>query len=103
MRIPLLLAAALAGFPLVSPAQTPEALYLRGLAATCADCHGTDGRPAPGSTLPELAGMPMPYMLQQLREFREGSRPATVMNQIARGFTDAQLQGLAAFFAAQLK
>jgi sulfide dehydrogenase cytochrome subunit len=42
-------------------------------------------------------------MLQQLREFRDGSRPATVMTQIARGFSDAQLQRLAAFFAAQPK
>jgi sulfide dehydrogenase cytochrome subunit len=103
MKIPLLLAAALAVVAPPSPAQTAEAMYVRGLAATCANCHGTDGRPAPGSTLPELAGMPLPYMLQQLRAFRDGSRPATVMNQLAKGFSDAQLQQLAGYFAAQAK
>ena len=42
-------------------------------------------------------------MLQQLRAFRDGSRPATVMHQIAKGFSDAQLQQVAGYFAAQKK
>ncbi|MEJ7928915.1 c-type cytochrome [Ramlibacter sp. AN1015] len=87
--------------PLGASAQTPEALYLASVAATCANCHGTQGRPVPGSALPPLAGMPQEQMLTQMRAFRDGSRPATVMHQLAKGFSDSQLQQLAGWFAAQ--
>lgn len=99
----ILLAAALAGAPLAALAQGPDAMYARGLAATCANCHGTDGHAVQGSAVPALAGMPQEDMLRQMRAFRDGSRPATVMHQIAKGFSEAQLQSLAAWFAAQPK
>jgi sulfide dehydrogenase cytochrome subunit len=98
-----LLATVLASAPLATPAQTPEALYVRGLAASCANCHGTDGHAVQGSAVPGLAGMPRDYMVQQLRAFRDGSRPATVMHQIAKGFSEPQVQALAGYFAAQPK
>jgi cytochrome c553 len=97
------LAAIAALAPLHAAAQTPETLYTRGLAATCANCHGTDGRTVQGSAVPGLAGMPREYMLQQLRAFRDGSRPATVMHQITKGFSDTQLQQVAGYFSAQKK
>jgi cytochrome subunit of sulfide dehydrogenase len=103
MRTRFLLAAALASAPLATLAQTPEALYVRGLAASCANCHGTDGHTVQGSAVPGLAGMPRDYMVQQLRAFRDGSRPATVMHQIAKGFSEPQMQALAGYFAAQPK
>lgn len=71
----------------------------RSLAATCANCHGTDGRSAEGSGLPSLAGMPKDAMLAQMKAFRDGSRPATVMHQLSRGFSDAQIGQIAAYFA----
>jgi cytochrome c553 len=89
--------------PCAALAQSPEALQARSLAATCANCHGTDGRAVQGSSVPGLAGQPGDHLLQQLRAFRDGSRPATVMHQIAKGYSDAQLQQLAAYFAAQKK
>lgn len=89
--------------PLACVAQTPDALYVRSLAATCANCHGTDGHTVEGSALPALAGLPAGYLLQQMHAFSDGSRPATVMHQIARGFSEAQLQQLAGYFAAQKK
>jgi cytochrome c553 len=49
--------------------------------------------------MPRLAGLRADYFVQQMRSFREGTRPATVMQQIARGFDDAQTDALAAFFA----
>ena len=82
-------------------AQTPEALYARTLAAGCAQCHGTDGHPAPGSTGAQLAGMPRDELLRKLREFRAGTRKATVMTQLARGYSGAQLADLAGWFAAR--
>ncbi|MBX3656397.1 MAG: c-type cytochrome [Ramlibacter sp.] len=85
----------------MAPAQTPEDLYLRSLAATCAACHGTDGRVAPGSRLPALAGMPREDMVRALKAFRDGTRPATVMHQLSKGYSDAQIEQMAGYFARQ--
>lgn len=98
-----LLAAAAAGAPLVAGAQTQEALYVRSLAATCANCHGTNGQATQGSAVVGLAGLPRDYMLQQLRAFRDGTRPATVMHQITKGYSEPQLEQIASYFAAQKK
>ena len=63
----------------------------RALAATCFTCHGTEGRSV-GGVPPSLAGMNRDTMVQQLRDFRDGKRPATIMHQHAKGYTDAQLE-----------
>ena len=81
--------------------QTALALQIRSLAATCANCHGTDGRAVEGSAIPSLAGLPRDYIAQQMRAFQTDSRPATVMAQIAKGFSADQVNALAAYFAAQ--
>ncbi|QGZ40148.1 cytochrome c553 [Pseudoduganella flava] len=70
------------------------------LAATCTGCHGTNGNPA-GTALPALAGQPKEALLASLKAFKEGSRPATIMTQLAKGYTDEQLEQIAAWFAAQ--
>jgi cytochrome c553 len=70
------------------------------LAATCAACHGTAGDTR-GVTLPRLAGQPRQTLLTTLKAFKTGQRPATIMTQIAKGYTDEQLDLLAAYFAAQ--
>jgi cytochrome c553 len=84
-------------------AQDAAALNLRSLAATCANCHGTEGRVVQGSSVPALAGTPKPQMLAALKAFRDGSRAATVMHQIAKGYSEAQLDQIAGYFAAQKK
>ena len=76
----------------------------RNLAATCANCHGTDGRSIDGDALGEmvsLAGMPAREILEKVNDYRSGDMPATIMHQIAKGYTDEQLQLIADFFAAQ--
>ena len=92
---------ALAACTAQAQAQDAQALYVRSVAAACAQCHGTDGRSVAGSTLPSIAGMPRDYLLTQLQAFKAGTRPATIMTQLARGYSDAQLEQLAAFFAGQ--
>lgn len=74
----------------------------RNLAAPCAICHGTDGRSATrdGPLIP-LAGLPRDHIATQLRAFRDGKRPGTVMHQIAKGYTDPQIDAMAGWFAAQ--
>lgn len=100
MRSAVLLVAALAAAPLAVSAQQPDAG--RDLAASCAMCHGTNGRSGhPG--FKALAGMDRATLATELKNFRDGKRPATVMHQIAKGYTDAEIDLLAAFFAAQKK
>ena len=72
----------------------------RQLASACGICHGTDGG-SDGKALPPLAGMPRDHIASQMRAFRDGQRPATVMHQIAKGYTDEQIEALATYFAAQ--
>ena len=86
----------------VSQAQDPN--LARNLAATCANCHGTDGRTVDGDGLGEmvsLAGMPAAEILEKVNDYRSGDMPATIMHQIAKGYTEEQLQLIADYFAAQ--
>ena len=78
------------------------ALHTRALAATCANCHGTQGKVV-GSALPSLAGMDKDAMLTQLRAFRSGARPATIMHQLTKGYSEAQLEQIATYFSQQKK
>jgi cytochrome subunit of sulfide dehydrogenase len=71
----------------------------RDLAAACAICHGTNGASAGG--MPRLAGQPAERLARDLRDFRAGTRPATIMHQIAKGLTDEQIDALGAFYARQ--
>jgi len=80
-----------------------HALQAQALAATCAACHGTGGHAVDAAAVPGLAGLPAGYLGEQMRAFKAGTRPATVMHQIAKGYTDAQIERLAAWFAAQPK
>jgi len=76
-----------------------DAFAGRALAATCTTCHGTDGRSV-GGVPPSLAGQNRAVLLQQLMDFKSGKRPGTIMPQHAKGYTDAQLEQIAAYFAA---
>lgn len=96
-----LLAAAFPVLPVA--AQETSALRVQALAATCANCHGTQGRAVEGAAVPGLAGMPAAYLVEQVKAFRSGARPATVMQQLAKGYSDAQVEQVAAYFAAQKK
>ena len=96
MKVPLLLAAALGAAAFSANSQETA----RNLAAACAICHGTEGR-GPSKDLVPLAGLPGDYIVRQMTDFRDGKRPATVMHQIAKAYTDPQINALAAWFAAQ--
>lgn len=71
----------------------------RDLAAGCAGCHNTRGR-AIGDAAP-IAGMPAGKMVQAMADFRDGKRAATIMQQIAKGYTPDQIRLIAEYFAAQ--
>ena len=80
-------------------AQDPD--LARNLAATCSNCHGTNGKAVPGAGIDPLAGEPQEKLMKKLREFRAGTRAATIMHQIAKGYSDEQLELVTAWFAAQ--
>ncbi len=82
-------------------AKDVQRLRTRALAATCAHCHGTDGRAVEGEAMIRLAGLPADYTLTQLLAFRTGDRKATIMHQITRGYSEQQLEEVAKYFAAQ--
>jgi cytochrome subunit of sulfide dehydrogenase len=82
-------------------AQTAQGLQMRSLAATCANCHGTEGAAVPGEAMVRLAGLQRDYIVSQMLAFREGKRPATVMHQIAKGYSSEQIEALASYFAAK--
>jgi cytochrome subunit of sulfide dehydrogenase len=71
----------------------------RNLAATCANCHGTNGQ-ARGDMKP-LAGMPAEKLLALVSDYKNGNQPASIMHQIAKGYTDDQMKLIAGYFAAQ--
>jgi len=72
----------------------------RNLAAGCAICHGSEGRSVT-KHVSTLAGQSKEHIVAQMHAFREGKRPATVMHQIAKGYTDAQIETIAAWYAAR--
>ena len=90
---------ALVTFCSAIPAFGQDAGAGRGLAAACFTCHGTDGNSV-GGVPPSLAGRPSAELFQAMKDFQAGKRPATIMHQQAKGYSDAQLQSIAAYFAA---
>ena len=81
-----------------APAWAQDPNYARNLAAACFTCHGTDGRSV-GGVPPSLAGQDRNYLLQAMKDFKAGKRPATIMHQQAKGYTDEELEALAGYFA----
>lgn len=72
-----------------------EQLRVQSLAATCAACHGTNGVLPNGSVLSSLSYLTPDYIKTNMQWFKNGQRPATVMHQIAKGYTDEQIELIA--------
>ncbi len=75
---------------------------VRSLAANCAACHGTNGNSA-GGAVAGLAGLDKDYFVNQMKLFKEGKREATLMHQIAKGYSDTEISALAGYFSTQKK
>ena len=75
--------------------------HIRSLAATCAACHGTNGVAQPG--MASLAGQSKEDLKQKMLNYKSGTLPATLMHQLAKGYSDEQIEQLASYFAAQKK
>jgi cytochrome c553 len=68
-------------------------------ASACSGCHPA----ASGVDTPvkRLTGQDAAQIVAAVQEFRSGTRPATVMDRIAKGFTDDEIRAIAAWYAAQ--
>lgn len=88
---------ALAAFASVAAHAGPDA-QTRQHAASCSACHGTDGRSVGGT--PMLAGLDRAHFVKQMKDFKSGARPATVMHRHAAGYSDAEIEKLADYFSA---
>ena len=79
-----------------------DPLHVRSWAASCAACHGTNGHAQPGMIA--LAGVPKEVTIQKMMDYKAGRVPAaTIMHQLAKGYSDEQIAAIAGYFAAQKK
>ncbi len=67
------------------------------LGQTCFVCHGPDGRSA--GPIASLAGLPKDHVVRQMTEFKTDRRPSTIMNRIAKSYSDEQIAAIAEFIA----
>ncbi|GAB6053586.1 c-type cytochrome [Magnetospira thiophila] len=70
------------------------------LANTCAGCHGTNGSSV-GPASPNIAGFTKTYFIQSMMDYKSGARSATIMDRIAKGYSDADIAAMADFFSQQ--
>lgn len=81
-----------------------QRLYEQGKQAqgrpACQVCHGNAAGLAPGMSAPPLQGQPKAYLVKQLQAWRDGRRrnsPEDLMNDAARGLTDAEIEALGCY------
>lgn len=67
----------------------------------CAACHGPDGNKPIDANTPKLAGQHEDYLAKVLRDYRSGARANAIMGAQASSLKDADIDDLAAYFAAQ--
>jgi sulfide dehydrogenase cytochrome subunit len=83
------------GFAGTASAAPPDAVTL--MASTCVGCHGADGT-SRGPATPTIAGMAVDTFVEAMKSFKDGSRTATIMDRIAKGFTDEETKQLAEYY-----
>ena len=68
-------------------------------AAGCSGCHA--GNPRVETPVPPLAGRPAADISAAMIAFKAGQRPGTIMDRIAKGFSDEEISAIAQWYAAQ--
>lgn len=100
MRVTIVFLAAgwLALTGIMSMAEEPPVRSTENLAFNCYTCHGTDGKSV--SNMPALNGKTPAYLLQKLSAFKHDEGGPTIMNRIAKGYSDEELQRIAHYLGA---
>lgn len=89
--VALVLGGLLAGAPEMAAAQAPL------VAEGCIGCHGPGARGS--GSVAGIAGRDAREIATALMAFRAGERTGTIMNRIAKGYTDAEIAAVAAYLA----
>jgi len=71
------------------------------LAATCANCHPICDCDEPLNTGFKIAGRSSAWLVEQMSNFKIGKRPATIMHQIAKGYSESQINSIAVWLEKQ--
>jgi sulfide dehydrogenase cytochrome subunit len=66
-------------------------------AASCSGCHAKN--PNVDSTIPRLVGRKAEEIVSAMQGFKTGQRPSTVMDRMAKGFSDSEIQAIADWYA----
>ena len=90
----------LATLALALPAAVSAGPSGQAMAFTCAGCHGTDGSSV-GPSMPAIAGMDPEVFVDAMKAYRQDERNASIMNRIAKAYSDEQLKEMGWFFASQ--
>jgi cytochrome c553 len=72
-------------------------IHTQSIAATCMSCHGPGGKSQ--GAIPSIAGLDKDYFVKAMKDFKSGARPSTIMKRHATGYTDAEFEAMAAYFA----
>jgi cytochrome subunit of sulfide dehydrogenase len=65
------------------------------LTTSCFACHSIDTT----GNMPNLVGYPRDLLVSQMQAFKDGSRPGTIMNRLAKGYSDEEIVQMADYFA----
>ena len=78
--------------------QTAIAADAKQLSGRCVSCHGASGISS-NPVYPNLAGQKAPYLLKQMRDFKEGKRVDPVMGAMVKGLSEPDMDALANYFS----
>lgn len=79
-------------------AQAAPSAALNAKFGVCFSCHGVNGH-AILPTYPNLAGQNKDYLVQTLKEFRDGTRPNPIMGAMAKPLSDSDIEVIAVYYA----
>lgn len=72
-------------------------MHTKSISSTCMSCHGPGGKSL--GAIPGIAGLEKNYFVEQMKAFKSGARPGTIMKRHAAGYTDAEFEAMGAYFA----
>lgn len=99
MKKNILIQAALLCLPLLTHAAGNDAI--QSMTAACMACHGEGGNKPVDSSYPKIGGQHKDYLVKVLRDYRSGKRSNPIMSSQVAGLSQADIDDLAAYFAAQ--
>jgi cytochrome c553 len=68
-------------------------------ASSCTGCHAAGARV--DTAVPRLVGRSAAEIIAQMQAFKGGQKPSTVMDRIAKGFSDGEIAAIAEWYAGQ--